>query len=106
MKKISVLLIAVAAVAVGCVSPGDQLCLTTAECAGEDDPAAFCQDAADDLDEDQQKIRDACKSEGDAFAQCFLDNGECKDEVFGDADTLEACADEAEASAKCAEDNA
>lgn len=105
MKKILALSIVALAALVGCTSPGDQLCLTSAECAGEEDPAAFCTDAKNDRSEDEQACADACKAEGDAFAQCYLDNGECKDEVFGDLDTFEACEAEATAAGECAEEN-
>jgi hypothetical protein len=108
MKKFAVCFAALAAVvsASGCLSPSEQACIATQECAGEEDPAAKCTELKNDRSEDEQRIADACAAEGDAFATCFLANSECTDEVLGDADTFEACADEAEASAKCAEDNA
>jgi len=116
MKKIAVLF-AVAAVAAisGCASPSAQLCLKQAECAGEDDPATFCQDAQDDIDadEDLKKAQDdrkaACGTEDDALANCLIANGSC-DEIEG-TDTklfgLKAsaadgeCEDEAKASTDC-----
>jgi len=107
MKKIALALAALAIAAItGCASPSDQLCVTTAECAGEEDPATFCQEAAADRSEAEQKLADACQAEGDAFATCSLENGECKDKVFGGLDLLETCKTELEALAKCTTDNA
>jgi hypothetical protein len=110
MKKIALTVSTLAiAVVTGCTSPSDNLCLQQAECAGEDDPATFCQEAKDDLDEDEQRIRDACAAENDAAATCLLENGECQDiagvQVFTTTDAAD-CEAEFEASAECVADNA
>ena len=111
MKKILALSLVAIATAVGCTSPSDNLCLESAECAGEEDPAQFCADAKADQDEDAKACSDACKSEGDALAQCVLDNGKCEEiegtdvKAFGLATYGDECKDQAEAAATCAEDN-
>lgn len=106
MKKIAVLF-AVAAVAAltGCPSNSAQACVKTAECAEEEDPAAFCQDADDECteDEDCAKTRDACTAQTDALSVCTLANGKCEDKVFSAGDE---CETETEAFLECFADNA
>jgi hypothetical protein len=110
MKKLALSLSSAAvALVAGCSSPSDNLCIEQATCAGEDDPAAFCQEQKADLDEDQQRVRDACQSQNDASATCLLENGSCQDlsgvKVFT-IDDADDCAEEFEAAAECAADNA
>jgi hypothetical protein len=92
----------------GCSSPTDQLCLAQAECAGEEDPAGFCQKAKDELSEDEQKLFDACQTESDAVATCALERGECNDKSFqvdGAPPAGDVCGEEFLAFIKCASDN-
>ena len=110
MKKIAFSLVAVvAAFTTSCVSNEAQACLNAAECVGEEDPAAFCEDAKADTDEacadDENctKIKEACAAEADAVAACTVANGTCEDEVFG-ATIPEDCEAEIEASTDCATD--
>ena len=111
MKKIVALFAVVAATA--CTSPAGQLCLKSAECAGEDDPATFCTDAETDCNEDEDcaTARDdrkaACGTEDDALANCLVANGTCDDvagtDIFG-VEALAAdgaCEAEGKASAEC-----
>ena len=117
MKKIAVLFALAALVTTtGCLSNGAQACIKSAECAGEADPAAFCQDAQDDIDadEDLKALQDACAAESDALAACLVASGTC-DEVEGLDDPIfgveatgadGACEDLAKANSDCFVDNA
>ncbi|MBM4279775.1 MAG: hypothetical protein FJ137_03175 [Deltaproteobacteria bacterium] len=101
MKRLALMLptLAVALVA-ACTSSLDQLCLERATRSGEEDPAAACEDAEEDLSEDEQALRDACNAEYEAFAGCFLDDAACQD--FGPVKVFapgaeDACSAEGEA---------
>lgn len=76
--------VAVVAAVTGCASNSAQACIKSAECTGEDDPAAFCQKAQDDCDADAdcKEAQDKCATESDALAACLVANGTC-DEIDG-----------------------
>jgi hypothetical protein len=104
MKKILALSAFAILGVIGCASPTDNLCLKSAECAGEDDPAKFCSDAKDDQSDDDKACADTCKSQSDAFAQCELDNGKCEDKVFGAKAAGDDCKDQLKDLGDCAAD--
>jgi hypothetical protein len=98
VKKILAISLVSLAALTGCLSPAEQLCLDSATCAGEKDPAAFCQDAKEE--EASKCALEKCKAEADASAACTLANGECKDEVFT-VDPADACETESTALGEC-----
>lgn len=104
MKKILALSAFAILGAVGCASASDNLCIEFQTCAEADDPAAECQEAKDDQDDDAKACSDACSAENNAFAQCYLDNSKCEDKLLT-LDPADACNDEAEAVGTCVEDN-
>jgi hypothetical protein len=107
-KRVALFSILSLVVGSGCSSPTDQLCLTQAECAGEEDPAGFCQKQKDGLNDDEQKAFDACQAESDAFATCALERGECKAESFqvdGAPPAGDVCGEEFGAFFLCLSDN-
>jgi hypothetical protein len=111
MKKIALVFAALSVVAAaGCTSASTQLCLKSAECAEEEDPAAFCEDAEADCDADCTTVKGACSAEQDAVNNCLIANGTCDtiDGVDGNFFGLEAlaadgaCETEGKDSADCA----